>query len=272
MSSRPVLAPGIAVYRRPEQRLQIGLNPGIVVPDAPGLEKALRLIDGVTPQATLERAMREVTAVDPRELFEALRAAGVVIDASSQTLTTPRTTIRLRCEGPVERFAARLGGLLTDSGLTITDTDPAHHVVLVSDGEPARGPLERLRLDQIPHTTVSVLEGHVRWGPTIVDTTDPCWGCVDARFADHDQAWPALTTQFGRRTTTPAHQSVTPAHLQVALGHIAHDLTATVTSRSRPLTGRLAILRADLTLSHVATPNHPDCDCNLLPISPLHLS
>lgn len=272
MPARPMLAPGTAIYRRSGARLQIGLDPGLVIPDAPGLEEVLRRMDGITTRHQLEQAISRVSDTDPRQLLALLASAGLLSTDATTPAGTPRTSLSIRTCGPITRFADTLAALLTESGITVGSDEERQHVVLVSDGEPDRGTLERLRLDRTAHTAVSVLATHVRWGPAIIDPADPCWGCVDASFTDLDPAWPALTTQFGRRTPTPAHQGLTPAHLQVALGLVTRDLVQVATAPRTPLVGRLAILRADLTVGHLPVPPHPECGCGLLPLPPSRLS
>lgn len=270
MVSRPALAPGVAIYRRSDARLQIGLNPAIVVDEVPGLEAALALLDGINPRARIEHALDRVLDTDPAGFLDGLISARVVLDTADPPPTGP-FTVDLVADGPCTAAAGELTGLLGDSGIVVVTGEAADHVVVLTDGEPSRGLLDRLRIERRAHTVFSFLEHHIRWGPTITEPHDPCWGCVDAHLADRDPAWPALTTQFGRPSLTPALHSVTAAHRQIALGCFAHDLALGAAGRWR-LVGRLSVLRDDFTVHQVNVPSHPECGCALLPISHEHLS
>lgn len=267
MPARLALSPGTGVYRRSPHRLQVGLNPGLILDATPGLEDALRLIDGVRPVEDLHHEMAQVMDRDPRPVVEALRSAGLVVEHIARLGRTAPATVGLQAVGPIAELTGHLERTLDEARIRLSSPADCDHLVVITDGEPSRGLLERFQSDQVAHTVVSALPGHLRWGPTISEPLDPCWGCVDAHFADVDPGWPALTTQFGLRTSTPAVQGLSPAHLHTAVGHIAHELVTIATTSKRPMTGRMTILRADLSQTTIPLPRHPECGCSLLPLT-----
>lgn len=287
MLERPVLLPGIGVYRRSDEHLQVGLNPGLVIRNAPGLLSALRLIDGKRNRKELLEAMHdECPRVNAETLLKALRSARVLADhppwdrvpeqhsliaAALSRTTNAADILRKRGETVLTLYAGprtgststRLASLLRQSGCAVAVTrkpiDDAH-LIVVTDGEPSRSLLYPQPGDSV--TPISLLEGHVRWGPTM-GIGGPCAGCFDAWITQRDDAWPTLMTQFGTASPIASGLSIPPAAQSLTLGHLCLDLCEFVDSGRSPLQGHIAITDAHGQLSRTPIPYQDACPCAL---------
>jgi hypothetical protein len=252
----------MTVFRRDTGHLQVGCNPGIVIPDRPGLYAFLRHLDGVRDVDALRRqaaqAFPELES-DVDEVVGPLLAAGILVDADAQS-KGPLPTVGLRYDPLAGGFAATVASALTELGCGV-GADP-DVTVLLSTGEPRRRTLAGMVRSAMPHLC-AVLDGEsVRIGPWVVPGHSPCVECLDLHRAAWDPAWSALVPQFGR----PPHASGVPAHVLLAAAAVVVAEIASFAGDTLPLTSSSVLLVGpSLEVRAIAdSAFHPRCSCSVL--------
>ena len=278
LSSRPVLRPGLRVFRRDDTHLQVGIEePRVVLPDDDGVRRLLRDLESgaglasLTPAAGLAfgRLVEAGLVVERAELTTAARAARRVATAAVFAAHGPGATERLesraRCRVDVDApdpwrttVAERLGV----AGLVVAD--PAHGLptatLLVTLGEPRRSRVDGLVRDDRTHLLVALLPDRVRLGPFVVPGTTACLRCLDAHLAEHDPRRGLVLEQLEDRDDPPAPCDPVLAHAGLALA--VRELT-TYAEGDRPATWSATLtLGADLALPRREWPRHPHCGCS----------
>jgi hypothetical protein len=278
LPSRPVLRPGLRVFRRDDTHLQVGIEePRVVLPDEDGVRRLLRDLENgaglasLTPAAGLAfgRLVQAGLVVDRAELTTAARAARRVATAAVFAAHGPGASERLesraRCRVDVDcpdpwrtTVAERLGV----AGLVVAD--PAHGLptatLLVTLGEPLRSRVDGLVRHDRTHLLVALLPDRVRLGPFVVPGTTACLRCLDAHLAEHDPRRGLVLEQLEDRDDPPAPCDPVLAHAGLALA--VRELT-TYAEGDRPATWSATLtLAADLALPRREWPRHPHCGCS----------
>jgi hypothetical protein len=223
----------------------------------------LRELDGSRDLPSLRRrAARDYPdlGADVVDVLAPLVATGAVIDASSRI--APRLSLAVTHDGPSTAFAQTLGSLLTALDLELTPEPD--FTVMISTGEPPRGPAANAVDMGLTHLIVMLDGDRVRIGPLVVPGQTPCLGCLDRHRASWDPAWAVLVPQFGRPLlhTLPTlieHAAATEVAgecLTFALGEPPRTATEVVT------------VQPDRTLHTTTTARfHPRCSCSLLSVA-----
>ncbi|MGJ9413653.1 hypothetical protein ACHAAC_13180 [Aeromicrobium sp. CF4.19] len=195
MAVRPCLAPGTVVVRHDARRLRIGIDPGLVVPDRPGLLELLRMVDGIRSTQGLAELADPCIAPDVLAVVDDLLARGALIDAN-RPRHRPRLDVAVRADRSARDLAAATRTVV--DGLALAPAGPSGPglVVHVTGREPARSLLEPLVTARLPHLLVTVLETGVRVGPLVVPGLSPCVSCLDLARGERDPAWPAVLAQL----------------------------------------------------------------------------
>lgn len=279
MPFRPLLRPGAAVLRRGRGQWQLGT---VVIDDRPGLRALLGLLDGVRDAdriADLARDCGLTSEVD--RLLDELHRRGAVVDAGSwpggvprpelnhaaltggePTHLAARRTMQVAVDHDLASTAAArsLELLLETTGLrTGADGDV---LVVISTGEPARGPFEAAVAEGITHLPVVLDETRVRLGPFVVPGRTPCLGCADAARERWDRAWRAMTLQLDQPGARPSTHAVSALDLHAAIGELAADLIAFAEGRPvRSVAARLTLGRGDMDVEPVGFSS--SCHCRL---------
>jgi hypothetical protein len=278
LSSRPVLRPGLRVFRRDDTHLQVGIEePRVVVPDDEGVRRLLRELESgdglasLTPAAGLAfgRLVQAGLVVDRAELTTAARASRRVATAAVFAAHGPgaieRLEARARCRVDVDApdpWRTTVVERLGSAGLLVADL--AHGLatvtLLVTHGEPVRSRVDGLVREDRPHLLVSLLPERVRLGPFVVPGTTACLRCLDAHLAEQDPRRGLVLEQLEDRDDPPAPCDPVLAHAGLALA--ARELT-TYAEGDRPATWSTTLtLGADLTMPRREWTRHPHCGCS----------
>lgn len=261
---RPALIPGSQVLRCDPHHLVVGTDPGVVVPDRPGLVALLDLVDGRRDVATLTSLMHrhDHQGLDVAATVTELMAAGALVPAA-RTPPHPRVEVVA-----LDRSARRLASLVTTAG-----RDAGWHLVhetssilvLVSTGEPSRSQAELALEQQRSVLVVAAFADTVRVGPFGHLGRSPCLGCLDRARTERQPVWPALVAQLEhpRRAARPSRAD--PGTTWRAIGTVVDDVAL------RAHGGRPSTHAATLTFRagpgaperHVV-PLRDDCACQLL--------
>jgi len=274
---RPVLRPGLQVFRRDDTHLQVGIEePRVVLPDDDGVRRLLRdLANGaglasLTPAAGLAfgRLVEAGLVVERSDLTTAARAARRVATAAVFAAHGPAATAllesRARCRVDVDApdpWRTTVADRLGVAGLVVAD--PAHGLpsatLLVTLGEPRRSRVDALVRDDLSHLLVALLPDRVRLGPFVVPGTTACLRCLDAHLAEHDPRRGLVLEQLEDRDDPPAPCDPVLAQAGVALA--VRELT-TYAEGERPATWSATLtLDAGLALPRREWPRHPHCGC-----------
>lgn len=295
--TNPMLLPGLAVVRRDESTLQVGLEPGrrACLPDSPTMRRTLAsLIPG--PVADPDADFAHPTAV---QALAGLSRQGLVIDrgevaaaltmlpdAATRSATTALfaqrgpgsgEALRARAESSVSvqtsgrdpiaaTWSDTLIDLLHSSGIGRAETQ--HQVgvdasILISVGEPDRDLLNLAMGTGEPHLIVAVLGGSVRIGPFVLPGHTACLRCVDAHLEEHDERRSVVLSQItGAGEPIAALPAASdPALTTMALGWAARDIVSFVQG-DRPATWSTTVtLDETLEISTRRWLRHPHCGC-----------
>jgi bacteriocin biosynthesis cyclodehydratase domain-containing protein len=271
---RPVLRPGLEVFRRDDAHLQVGIDdPRVVLTDSPSVRG---LLDDLRSGAGL----RPLSA-DSGLALQRLLDADLVVAGSEVSTSRPETLTAFARHGPAarDRLAARARcGVdlmapepwrsttvewLVGSGLAVTAASPAV-TFLVSRGEPRRSLLDALVREDRPHLLVSVLADRVRLGPFVVPGVTACLRCVDAHLAEADPRRPLVLEQLEEPTgdARPGAQLHDPLLTHAALALAVREVTS-YAEGDRPATWSATIaVSADLGLPRQGWRRHPHCGCS----------
>ncbi|NYG55262.1 hypothetical protein [Nocardioides perillae] len=297
-----VLAPGVAVVRRPPDHVQVGTGDRAVVV---GARDAVRgLLDRLGTSGAVRtpgrhdlvwRRLREERLVVPAaSLRRDLTAAGGAVGAASEggeparaavaaayavhgeaapTLLARRRSLAVGVAGRAD-WCARVAPLLANAGLVPwTDPEPRRRTgggaapaawVLLDRPEAA----DDLLRTATPHLhVVATPRGGARVGPFTAPGESACVRCLSAARADQDPAAPLVDLQLSRARATVRGDTVAPAPgdptlVAVALGLAAADLLRWVDGR-RPQTWSATVEVDDrLDLTPRRWPLHPRCGCD----------
>lgn len=247
---RPVLLPGLAVVRRDDRHLQVGIDPPrcAVLPDDPDVHRLLAALRAGTPPAP-------ATEVGHLALAR-LASAGLLDDLDRhERQRTDRAEVRVGVDGPgdlshqvTERL--RSGGLLVSSG-----AESPSVLLVLRDGPVPRRLLDRCVRDGTPHLVLGAEPGAVIVGPFVEPGRTACVRCVDAHHELTDPRRSLLLEQV--EVTVPRE----PAHHAVALAWAVADLVAWAEGRLPSTWSATVRLDAGLDVRRTAWARHPACGC-----------
>ena len=179
---RPTIRPGALLLRRDASHLQVGMSPGTVIADRPGLRPFLRLFNGARDVDQLRRLARtdipELDA-DVDDVLRPLLACGAVVDTRRLHVRRLRLAVALHDDAGSRPLTRAVGHMLTDLGIRSLESPDPNLLVVVSCGEPARAVFEQAQLHGITHLMVVLDEDRVRVGPMVIPGVTPCLTCLD---------------------------------------------------------------------------------------------
>ncbi len=194
-AASPALAAGLRVVRRGRDRVQVGLTEPrrTVLPRTAAVERVLDALQrGEAPADDPATA----TVLDTLHDHGCLAAPAYGLPATSGPLVALRPAVR---ELPVDPEQ-----LLVAAGLRPTRWEHrAEAVLVVSDGEPAREPLDPLLRDGVPHLLLSFVDGGARLGPFVVPGRTACQRCLDSHLGEDDPEHLAVLTRYVEATAAP---------------------------------------------------------------------
>ena len=250
-----VLKPGLRLTRRDADHLQLGVDPPrmAVLPDCPEVRL---LVDDLARG----RACATLSADGLRALTRIV-AAGLAEPAGHERARRrqlARTPIAVLASSAAE---TALAPLLSSAGLVRTTTQVRAAALVVAEAEVARGTLDPLLRDSVPHLVVARSPTGFTVGPFVVPGTTACLRCVDAHRGEVDPRRALVVEQVA--TLPPLVEDHTDAPLRsIALGWAVRDLV-TFLEGGRPATWS-ATVRIDPDLA--PTPSywfrHPHCGCS----------
>ena len=241
---RPALRDGLAVVRRDDHHLQIGLDDPdrLVLPDRPGLHDTLRQLHRPPPASV-------------REVVDGLVAAGWVVDATTGPRTSPARGVGLDVDpmlvDPVARMLAAAG---------LRRDEAADTRLVVTTGEPHRSVSDALVRDDLAHLWFAVLPGRVRIGPFVEPGRSPCLRCVDAHLGDLD---PRRATVLHQLEQLPRAAATQPDPLLVQLGAAwaVRDVVRHLEGEPAACRSATVIISGGLETTRRDWLRHPHCGC-----------
>lgn len=249
--------------RRDPTHLLVGCNPGVVLPDRPGLYAFLRRLDGTADVATLRRQRGRQFGDLTGDLMQVLRpllALGLIVDLDAGAAETRQPTVGLRYDTAATALAGSVGQALADLHV---DVGPEPDVTVVLSGaEPRRAPLAAMVRAGQAHLTVSLNGPTVRIGPWVVPGRTPCVECLDLHRATWDPVWSALVPQFGQRVRS----SAVSAAVRLAAAGVVIDEIARFTAGVPPRSWSSVLVVDSGLQATVAARSvfHPRCSCAVL--------
>jgi hypothetical protein len=242
---QPVLRDGLAVVRRDDRHLQIGLDAPhlLVLEDLPGLQEALSHLDRRPP-------------AELRPVLDRLVHDGWVTEGC-------RGSSRATTQAPVAvtadpMLADRVALTCATAGLT--RADDAHVHLVVTLGEPRRRLSDALVRDDVPHVWVAVLPFEVRVGPFVEPGRTPCLRCIDAHLGDVDPRRATVLHQLEERPVAPLTDP-DPCLVQLGLAWAIRDLVRVLEGRRPALRSTTVTVTRDLEVTPRAWLRHAHCGC-----------
>lgn len=278
-TARPVLRPGLRVYRRDDAHLQVGIDqPRVVLPDTDGVRTLLgQLRDGaglgsLTPDAglALGHLLDAGLVVDRSDLASGTRgrprAAATAAFAAHGPEAPTRLAARSRCRVEViasEPWLSTALERLVTGGLSRWPPPGAGSpgvpevTLLVSAGQPARSRLDRLVRADRTHLLVTLLPDRALLGPFVVPGVTACLRCVDAELGERDPRRSLVLEQV-EEAADPCEPGLAHAALALAV----RELTS-YAEGDRPATWSATLtIGADLSLPCRGWRRHPHCGCS----------
>lgn len=182
------------VLRRDAHHLLVGTDPGVVVPDRPGLLELLRCLDGVRDVDVLQAMATDSIAADVPAVLLELAARGVVTDAPERAVG--RLTVAVRAGRGCAGLEAALRRTLDDLPVAPAGPDGPGLVIQLSAHEPPRSLLDPLMRDGRTHLLVRRAGGGWRIGPFVAPGHSPCLRCTDLTRMDVDPQWAVVLPQL----------------------------------------------------------------------------
>ena len=269
----PALRPGLRVFRRDDDHLQVGIDePRVVLTDSPGVRRLLDdLVSGaslgsLSPDAglALERLAGHGLVVERADLRPGSAAAEAVF-ARHGPEAPARLKARAACRVEVvapEPWRRTVGDWLADAEIASPisgDLGPPHVTLLVSRDEVRRSQVDPLVRADRPHLLVALLPDRVRLGPFVVPGVTACLRCVDAHLGEQDPRRALVLEQLEDAEPAPTPYDPVLAHAALALA--VRELTS-YAEGDRPATWSATLtLAADLALPRQAWTRHPHCGC-----------
>ncbi len=275
--SRPVLRPGLQVFRRDDTHLQVGIDePRVVLRDTPGVRQLLRELDAgaglgtLTPEAGLAfgRLLDADLVVDRADLVAGARGERRGAVTATFAAHGPAAPARL-----ARRAACRVGVIAPEPWFTVAsdsldvaclapalDTGAPTVTLLVSCGEPLRSRVDRLVRDDHPHLLLTLLPDGARLGPFVAPGLTACLRCLDAHVSEADPRRGLVLAQLedGASRPVPCDPVLAPAAMALAVRELA-----TYAEGDRPATWSATVeLGAAMEFPRREWARHPHCGCS----------
>ncbi|WP_435743166.1 hypothetical protein [Nocardioides sp. SYSU DS0663] len=265
------LRPGLAVVRRDDGHLQVGIDPPlrVVLADHPDVRRVLD---------ALSRGEEPAAGPATSRVIQALAAAGALVDRGrAAPPAAPVATVEAAWAGHGDdaprRLAARaaarvswdapagvddpLRTLLRDAGLGTASTGTGDVHLVVAHGEVARARVDACMRDGMPHLVVSGRGGGRVVGPFVAPGASPCLRCDDAHLGERDPRRALVVEQAARAAAPPPD----PVTLTLALAWAVRDLVAWVDG-DRPTTwGACFAIGPTGVPEPRSIARHPHCGC-----------
>lgn len=275
---RPILRPGLRVVRRDDGHLQVGTDPPhrAVLVDEPDARRLLDDLRGGVVTPPTPASLRCLAALVEADLIvdaDAVRAAGLGATAAAVSAAYARFG-----QSATDRLAARATSrvgvdacgetresvvrLLRASGSHVTDNLADGTVrLIVRDHEFARGEVDTLIRDGIPHLLVIGANGGFTVGPFVVPGLTACLRCVDAHLAEADPRRSIVVEQAARSTPAGGIEPRDPVLHTLALAWAAGDLIRFLEG-DQPATWSASVaFGSDLVPTLRTWARHPHCGC-----------
>ncbi len=287
--ARPRLLPTAVLFRRPDDELQIGLDPGVRLRDRSGRwRQLLSRLDGSRTWREIAGDIRTHDLTELGRLLSTLASLGLADLGAPGAADIHRGRIRLVGGGPL---ALAIGDRLLASGverLYVVDL-PGHHrplsrlrdeagervvphahwtkpespavalsVLVAETLEVDRGIAAELVRRDAPHLVVRLRPAGVVIGPLVVPGRTGCLHCSDLRRRDTDAGWPQLLGQLERSPAPPPAPAVSDWAAAMTTIQVLGFLGG-----NRPETwgATLELAAADHAMAWRAWPAHADCGC-----------
>lgn len=251
------------VLRRDAHHLLVGTDPGVVVPDRPGLLGLLRCLDGVRDVSVLQTLVDESIAADVPTVLQELLARGVVTDAPDQPVG--RLAVAVRAGRGCTALGAALRRSLDDLPVVAAGPDGPGLVIQLSAHEPPRSLFDPLMRDGRTHLLVRRRGRGWLVGPFVAPGHSPCLRCADLARIDLDPRWAAVLRQLEAPSLVAAHDRVGDATVWETVGLLGREVVRAAAGARPRSVG--AVLRPDEDGGwHVdrPVPFHHRCGCWLL--------
>ena len=260
----PRLPLGVPLLRRDRTHLQVGLDPAVVLPDAPDVRALLhRLRDGedTRPDSPATRAA-----------LTRLAAAGLLEDPAADAVRRERRRACTVVLDAPEELTAAIGAVLRRAGLGVLAPGaplPAHRggegapstaplcALVVRDGILARGDLDEATRTGLPHLVIASDHAGTVIGPFVVPGVSTCVRCVDAHRSTRDPRWPVLVEQAARQAAPPRD----PVRHALAISWAAGDLRLWAEGRTPSTWSATVRVEDTMALTRESWERHPACGC-----------
>jgi hypothetical protein len=252
LPARPTLRPGFHVVRRDATTLQIGVDPParVLAPDTDGVRRLLADLRAARPP--------EPASVDAYACLSDLVEAQLVVDAD-RAGTPAGISVGVRGAEPLARRAAET---LRESGVsTPRGVEPPTAWLILSEGEPLRGPIDDLVREGAPHLVVTSRAGRLEVGPFVSPGRTACLRCVDAHRAEPDPRRHLVVEQLAQAVAEGALEPRDELLWSLALAWAVRDLVRFVEGL-RPSTWSTSYEIGPLDPPRgVEWTRHPHCGC-----------
>jgi hypothetical protein len=273
--SRPVLRPGLSVYRRDDTHLQVGLDhPVLVLPDSDGIRGLLRDLEigeglgllspdaGVALATLLDADLvvdrTEVLAArDDRSGRELAALAAHGPHASARVKARATCQVALHSPEPWRTVAAER---LTTAGIPLARAEePGTVTLVVSTGEPPRSLLDGFTREDRPHLVLTLYADRARLGPFVAPGATACLRCLDAHLGESDPRRAVVIQQLEHRVApTPCDSLLGQAAVALAVRELM-----SYAEGDRPATWSATLTLSAALGEPVRTwPRHPHCGCS----------
>lgn len=281
----PILKPGIRVFRRDDQHLQLGLDRDqVVLKASPGVRRLIDdLIHGRSPStqpidaaaAFLELSTRGLL-IERHELKAALgrgthrpavvsafAAHGIVAPDRLRQRGSFAVAIRAPGDAPIHPWYVDLSALIVESGLKVERRPERAGVVLALQlGEPPRSRFDELMRADQPHLVVTVLPDRVRVGPFVAPGLTACMRCVDAHLAEDDPRRPLLMLQLEEKgPTDDSGEAWDPGLVRSGFGMAIRDLVSFADGELPSTWSTTIEVERHFEFSRRRWSRHPHCGC-----------
>jgi hypothetical protein len=212
---RPTLRPGVHVVRRDATTLQVGVDPPerVLAPDTDGVRRLLAALREGRPP--------EPASADALSCLVDLLAAGLVVTADP---VRPHAEASVGVRGP-DPLAARAVAALAGAGVSAPrDLEPPAAWLVLSEGEPARAPVDDLLREGAPHLLVVSRGGLLEVGPFVSPGHTACLRCVDAHRAEPDPRRHLVVEQIAQAVADGAYEPRDELLWPLALAWAVRDL------------------------------------------------
>ncbi len=251
------------VLRRDAHHLLVGTDPGVVVPDRPGLLELLRCVDGVRDVGVLQSLADEAIVDDVPAVVRELVARGVLTDGPHHSVA--RLTVVVRTGSGCARLGSALRSNLDDLPVASAGPDGPGLVVQLSAHEPPRSLVASLMHQGLTHLLVRRSGSRWRVGPFVAPGHSPCLRCADLARIDVDAPWAAVLPQLEVPPLVAARDRTSEAAVWEAAAFVGREVLRAATGARPRSVG--AVLRHDEDAGWRADQSvafHHRCACWLL--------